>query len=110
VKWNFDSKKDFRRASGKTNGEFFDAAKIGNKITLRHWMAGDRFRPIGLNSAAKLQDLLTNAKIPREKRHKLIVATTSSGKIFWVEGLRIAEDFKLTPDTNRRLVWRWRRP
>jgi len=38
------------------------------------------------------------------------VATTTGGKIFWVEGLRISGEFKLTPETKRRLVWRWRRP
>jgi tRNA(Ile)-lysidine synthase len=97
------------RSPHQIQKEFFDADKVGNQITLRHWRAGDRFQPIGLNSPAKLQDLLTNAKIPRERRHNLIVAATTGGEIFWVEGLRISENFKLTPETKRRLVWRWRR-
>ena len=88
--------------------ELFDAAKIGGGIVLRHWRAGDRFQPIGLKSAAKLQDLFMNAKIPRERRRGLILATTQAGKIFWVERLRISESFKVTPDTKRCLVWRWR--
>lgn len=87
--------------------EFFDADKIGGKILLRHWRTGDRFQPIGLKSAAKLQDLFTNAKIPRERRRELIFATTTAGEIFWVEGLRISENFKITPKTKRRLVWSW---
>jgi tRNA(Ile)-lysidine synthase len=87
--------------------EFFDAGKIGNKIVLRHWRAGDRFQPIGLKSAAKLQDLFTNAKIPRERRRGLIVAEAANGEIFRVEGLRVSENFKITPKTRRRLVWRW---
>jgi len=85
--------------------EFFDADKIGSKIVLRHWRAGDRFQPIGLKSAAKLQDLFTNAKIPREQRRGLILAETVCGEIFWVEGLRISENFKITPKTKRQLVW-----
>ncbi|MGA9042350.1 MAG: tRNA lysidine(34) synthetase TilS, partial [Terriglobales bacterium] len=87
--------------------EFFDAGKIGGEITLRHWRAGDRFQPIGFKSAAKLQDLFTNAKIPRARRRGLILAATAAGEIFWVEGLRIAEAFKLTPQTKRHLAWRW---
>jgi tRNA(Ile)-lysidine synthase len=87
--------------------EFFDAGKIGNKITMRHWRAGDRFQPIGLKSAAKLQDLFTNAKVPRERRRDLIVAEAASGEIFWVEGLRISENFKITPQTKKRLILRW---
>jgi tRNA(Ile)-lysidine synthase len=89
--------------------EFFDADKIGRKIILRHWRAGDRFQPIGLKSAAKLQDLFTNAKIPRVRRRDLIVGEAEDGGIFWVEGLRISENFKLTPQTQHRLTWNWRR-
>jgi tRNA(Ile)-lysidine synthase len=93
-------------ASGR---EFFDAEAIGNTVLLRHWRAGDRFQPIGMKSLVKLQDLFTNQKIPRERRHKLVVATTESGEIFWVEDLRIGERFKVTASTKQRLEWRWRR-
>jgi tRNA(Ile)-lysidine synthase len=96
------------RSPHQMGREFFDAEKIGSKIILRHWRAGDRFRPIGLKSAAKLQDLFTNQKIPRERRRELILATTAAGEIFWVEGLRISENFKLTTAMKRRLAWRWR--
>jgi tRNA(Ile)-lysidine synthase len=87
--------------------EFFDAHKIGGKVVLRHWRPGDRFQLIGLKSPAKLQDLFTNAKIPRDRRRSLIVAEAADGAIFWVEGLRIGERFKLTPQTTGTLVWRW---
>ncbi|HEX7569422.1 MAG TPA: tRNA lysidine(34) synthetase TilS [Verrucomicrobiae bacterium] len=87
--------------------EFFDADKIGGEIILRHWRAGDRFQPIGMRSAVKLQDLFVNAKIPAARRRALVLATTSAGEIFWVEGLRIGERFKLTPATGRQLVWNW---
>jgi hypothetical protein len=46
-----------------------------------------------------------NAKIPAARRRKLVLATTADGTIFWVEGLRIGERFKLTPETRRQLVW-----
>lgn len=89
--------------------EFFDADKIGNKIILRHWRAGDRFQPIGLKSSKKLQDLFVNAKVPRELRHELVLATTASGEIFWVEGLRISENFKITLQTKAFLAWNWKK-
>jgi tRNA(Ile)-lysidine synthase len=86
--------------------EYFDADKVGPEIILRHWHSGDRFQPIGLKSAAKLQDLFVNAKIPAARRRKLVLAATPAGEIFWVEGLRIGESFKLTPQTRRKLEWR----
>ena len=85
--------------------EFFDADKIGGEIILRHWQPGDRFQPIGLKSPVKLQDLFVNAKIPAVRRRELVLASTSAGEIFWVESLRIGEQFKLTPQTRRQLVW-----
>ena len=89
--------------------ESFDAAKVGAKIVLRHWQPGDRFQPIGMPAAVKLQDWFTNQKIPRARRRQLIVATTARGEIFWVEDQRIGERFKLTAVTRQRLRWGWRR-
>ena len=85
--------------------EFFDADRIGGEITLRHWRPGDRFQPIGMKSAVKLQDLFVNAKIPAARRRVLVLAATVAGEIFWVEGLRIGEKYKLTPETRRQLRW-----
>jgi tRNA(Ile)-lysidine synthase len=102
--WNRTSAKGFRR---KNNTEFFDADQVGSEVILRHWRAGDRFQPIGLKHVVKLQDWFVNQKISRECRHKLVLATTVDGKIFWIEGLRIGEAFKVTSATKRRLEWRW---
>ena len=89
--------------------ECFNAGKVGSQIRLRHWRPGDRFQPIGLGQAVKLQDLFTNLKIPAARRRALVVAETAHGVIFWVEGLRISEQFKLDARTRRQLKWRWQR-
>ena len=108
VRWWFDAVKKFKRPAARPACESFDADNVGGKITLRHWHPGDRFQPIGLKSSVKLQDLFTNRKIPRARRRGLMVAAAENDEIFWVEGLRISENFKLTPQTKRRLIWRWR--
>jgi tRNA(Ile)-lysidine synthase len=107
-RWNFEATIKTARPGQQDGCECFDADKVGERIRLRHWRAGDRFQPIGLKSAVKLQDLFTNRKIPPARRRDLVVAEAANGRIFWVEGLRMAELFKLTPGTTRRLVWRWR--
>ena len=89
--------------------EYFDADKVGRTICLRHWQPGDRLQPIGMKSARKLQDFFTDLKVPRGERHRRVVAVTSRGELFWVEGLRMAEKFKLGLKTTRSLKWRWRR-
>jgi tRNA(Ile)-lysidine synthase len=107
-RWNFEGTRKAVRFNRTDGCEFFDADKVGGEMVLRHWRAGDRFQPIGLKSAVKLQDLFTNRKIPRARRRDLVVAEAGNGRIFWVENLRMGEPFKLTPGTKRRLVWRWR--
>lgn len=104
--WAFQSAKG--KFCSKRNCEFFDANKVGSKITLRHWKTGDRFQPIGTRSSRKLQDLFMDLKVPRTERHKRVVATNQEGVIFWVEGLRIGERFKLDNGSLRRLKWCWR--
>ncbi len=89
--------------------EFFDADKVGADIVLRHWQPGDRFQPIGMTRPVKVQDFFTNRKIPRAQRHGLVIAATTTGEIFWIEGQRIGEKFKLDKGTRRCLSWQWRR-
>ncbi|HEY5041382.1 MAG TPA: tRNA lysidine(34) synthetase TilS [Verrucomicrobiae bacterium] len=106
-RWQIRPQKIFKLPPKRAGVGIFDADKIGAEIILRHWRAGDRFQPMGLNSPTKLQDLFVNAKIPEARRRNLVLAATVRGEIFWVEGLRIGEKFKLTPATNKRLRWRF---
>ena len=92
------------------NCEFFDATKVGQRIVLRHWRVGDRFHPIAMPGPVKLQDLFAAARVPRARRHELVVAVAEGGALFWVEGLRMSEEFKLDKKTVRRLKWQWVRP
>lgn len=107
VEWRFRARRGPWQRGRSVPGpaECFDADRIGATVILRHWQPGDRFQPIGLSSSAKLQDLFTNKKVPSAERHGRVVATTVGGDLFWVEGLRIGEEFKVRPDTCRRLEW-----
>lgn len=87
--------------------EVFDAEKVGGVIRLRHWRAGDRFQPLGMPQPVKLQDWFVNRKVPMERRRQLVVAETADGRIFWVEGERIGEQFKLDKASRQRLKWQW---
>jgi tRNA(Ile)-lysidine synthase len=101
-----ESGPEFVREAGR---ERFDAQKVGRKITLRFWRPGDRFQPIGMPGPVKLQDLFVNAKTPSAQRRQRVVAVAENGGIFWVEGLRISECFKLDKTTSKQLKWEWRR-
>ncbi len=109
VEWQIELKNGLARRPSGAGEECFDAEHVGPRIVLRHWRPGDRFQPIGMELAMKLQDLFVNQKIPAVRRRELVVATTAGGEIFWVEGLRIGEHAKLRSMTRHRLVWKWRR-
>ncbi len=95
---------------GRSSGvEQFDSERVGRRVELRHWRPGDRFQPIGMERPQKLQNLFVNLKVPAAERRRRAVAVTAEGRIFWVEGLRIGEEFKCVPGGKPRLEWRWRR-
>jgi tRNA(Ile)-lysidine synthase len=117
IKWSVDTPpngifrapKKSRDSGNGSNFEFFDAHKVGTQMVLRHWEPGDRFQPIGMKARVKVQDLFTNQKIPRARRRQLAVGVTAKGELFWVEGLRLGERFKLDAGTVQRLKWEWER-
>jgi tRNA(Ile)-lysidine synthase len=109
IQWKLTRRKPKGPLQPRTGREWFDADRVGSPISLRHWQPGDRFQPIGLAKSVKLQDFFTNEKIPQSRRHELLLGLTREGEVFWVEGLRIAERFKLTVRTIRALQWRWHR-
>jgi len=109
ISWHTQAKPGKNLPKQASRTEYFDAESVGPRAVLRHWRKGDRFQPIGMPSAVKLQDLFVNQRVPRALRHQLVVAESEKGEVFWVEGLRISERFKLTKATKRRLQWQWRR-
>jgi tRNA(Ile)-lysidine synthase len=109
INWEIVDDSGMVSAGKSASVEYFDADKVRTPICLRCWRPGDRFQPIGTGSARKLQDLFTNLKVPPGERRRRVVAATPLGELFWVEGLRMAEKFKLDENTVRKLKWSWRR-
>ncbi len=102
--WSFESKSG-RSFKSRPKSEVFDADAVGTRVILRHWRPGDRFQPIGMPKPVKLQDLFVNLKVPQDQRHTRVLAEAENGELFWVQGLRISERFKLTDKSRRRLRW-----
>ncbi|SPE54679.1 tRNA(Ile)-lysidine synthase [Verrucomicrobia bacterium] len=109
IRWRILSRRSSGRLPKLAGREWFDADQVGSPVILRHWQPGDRFEPIGLGKPVKLQDWFTNQKVPRARRHQLVVAATAKGEVFWVEDQRIGERFRLSKKTIHRLQWRWQR-
>ena len=76
-----------------------DAASLGDEVEIRAWRAGDRIRPIGLGGTKTLQDLFTDSGVPRSVRPRIPVVT-ANGRVAWVAGLAVSEEFKLLEATT----------
>jgi tRNA(Ile)-lysidine synthase len=75
-------------------------------LTIRHWMHGDYFYPLGMDQSKKLSDFFVDEKVPvPEKESSWIMA--SGKKIVWIMGHRIDHRFRITPQTSQVLVLRF---
>ncbi|MFN8162218.1 MAG: tRNA lysidine(34) synthetase TilS [Solirubrobacterales bacterium] len=72
-----------------------DAAALGTRVEVRAWREGDRMRPLGLGGSKNLQDLFTDAGVPRSLRRTLPVVV-AAGRIAWVAGVAVSEEFRLS--------------
>jgi tRNA(Ile)-lysidine synthase len=76
-----------------------DADALGGPLEVRTWRDGDRMRPLGMDGTKTLQDLFTDCGVPRSLRHSLPVVTVA-GRVAWVAGVAVSEDFRLDRDTR----------
>jgi tRNA(Ile)-lysidine synthase len=63
---------------------------------------GDRMRPLGLEQAKRLQDILVDAHVPRHLRDTLPVVSDRE-EIVWIPGVTVAESKRVTTATQRQL-------
>jgi tRNA(Ile)-lysidine synthetase-like protein len=76
-------------------------------LVLRPRRPGERMRPLGLGGRTRrLQDVLTEARVPQRLRDHLALAALPGGEVLWVPGPggRQSELAKITPATRQRLV------
>jgi tRNA(Ile)-lysidine synthase len=80
-----------------------DAAALGGPLEVRTWREGDRIRPLGMSGSKTLGDLFTDHKVPRSQRGRIPVVL-ADGRIAWVAGVAVSDDFRLTEQTTAAAV------
>lgn len=78
---------------------FLDWDKLKPPFILRNPRAGDRFRPLGMKGTKSLKDFLTDLKVPRYEKERILVLT-SKNRIVWVLGYRIADQLKVQKNSR----------
>ena len=82
------------------NVALLDADKVTYPLTLRRWKEGDSFTPFGMTGSKKVSDFLIDAKVSMAEKGRQFVLL-SDGKIAWLIGRRISDDFRITNKTER---------
>jgi tRNA(Ile)-lysidine synthase len=91
---------------GKMEKTFFavlDADRIEGSLVVRTRRPGDRISPLGMKGTKKLQDVLVDAKVPRDERDRVPIVADARG-IVWVVGLRLDRRAAAVPETRRLLA------
>jgi len=74
--------------------------RAGGMLTVRSKKDGDRFQPLGMEGTRKLQDFMTDEKIPRWWRDR-IPLVCAGDEILWVAGWRISDMAKVREGDKR---------
>lgn len=81
-----------------------NAAAVGKAALLvRSARPGDRMAPLGMDGTKKLQDIFTDAKVPRDQRAQIPVVECR-GQIVWLPGYRVARGWEVSGPRNRSLL------
>lgn len=73
-------------------------------LTVRNRRPGDSFRPVGLGGRKKLQDFFVDRKVPRERRDSIPLVVDEHGRIVWVAGHALAEEFRVTDSAQAVII------
>ena len=76
--------------TGDPLSSYVSFAALAEGATVRTWQPGDRMQPLGMTGNRKLQDIFTDAKIPRHWRSRIPLVVTPRG-IAWIVGVRLAD-------------------
>lgn len=90
--------------------EAFLGVSDARSLLVRSWQAGDRMAPIGMEGTRKLQDVFTDAKIPRRERFRTPVVVNDEGELLWVGGLCTSRLAAVTPGREDCLHLCWEPP
>lgn len=86
--------------SKKLYTEMLDYGKINGTLCIRNPMPGDYFIVNGLGERKKLSRFFIDKKVPREERASVLVLAGGE-QVYWIIGMRISEDLKLTHATEQ---------
>lgn len=85
--------------TGDSMQAYLSPSALAEGATVRTWQPGDRMQPLGMSGRRKLQDLFTDAGLPRQWRDRIPLVITPAG-IAWAVGARLSDWAAVQRDEN----------
>jgi tRNA(Ile)-lysidine synthase len=86
-----------------------DATAVADGLVVRSRQPGDRMRPAGLAGSKKVQDILVDRKVRRQDRDAVPIVAAADGRIVWLAGHVVGEEFRVTEGTKAVITLKLRR-
>lgn len=102
------SEEDLGNLGGSADSVVIDGTEVSGPLVIDGVRLGDRMRPLGMEGSRKLSDLLVDAKVPRRDRGSIPVVRNGE-RIVWLAGVRMSEEYRVTPATRLAVRLTWQR-
>ena len=70
-------------------------------LTIRPWLQGDYFYPLGMKTKKKLSDFFISEKVPLYEKKQIPLLVNGNGDIIWIGGYRPDERYKVSAKTKK---------
>lgn len=97
---------DLNQIPSGRNIACLDYDEIQFPLTIRRWLYGDYFYPLGMNQIKKLSDFFVDEKVPVPLKERTWILATGK-KVVWIMGYRIDNRFRISEKTQRVLLLRF---
>ncbi len=81
-----------------------DASNCRFPLTVRPFLKGDRFQPLGMKGTKLVSDYLTDHHLSIREKSRQLVVTDASGQIIWLVGHRIDHRHRINQETSKALI------
>jgi tRNA(Ile)-lysidine synthase len=82
---------------------YIDLDKLRFPLVIRKWKQGDYFHPLGMKQKKKLSDYFVDRKFSIMDKEEIRILE-SDGRIIWLIGERLDNNFKVTEETKQVLI------
>jgi len=83
--------------------EIIDVKNLFFPLKLRIWKEGDKIIPLGMKGSKKVSDILIDTKTSMLEKQNQYVLENGNGKLIWVIGKKISDEFKITKHTQTKV-------